>query len=354
MTGILIFALFISFVIAVVVTPLSIKAIKRFDLIDDPAKRHHPAAIHTKPVPRGGGLPIYIAILITTLLLIPIDRIFFSILISSFFVMFVGLLDDKYDLSPYLRFFTNLLFAAVVVFSGVTVPFITNPFGGILQFQGLHMVLFGFQINILLSSLLAIVWIVWVMNMLNWSKGVDGQMPGIAAISSIVIGIATLRFPHLDPTNLHTAEMSFIVAGAALGFLIYNFFPAKIFPGYSATILGFCIGILSVLSSVKLATALLVMGVPTVDALFTIGRRLYAKKSPFWHDKGHLHHLLLDLGMGPRGISLFYWIMSAVLGIIALNLSSRGKLFAIILVVVVVSGFIISLKYLLKKGKNEK
>lgn len=350
----LVFSLFVGFVISVILTPVSIRAIKRFNLIDDPTKRKHPAAIHKRPVPRGGGLPIYIAILISTLIIIPISRTFFAILIAGFFVMFIGLLDDKYDLSPYLRFFTNILLAAVVVFSGVTIPFITNPFGGIMHFQHLFIPLLGISLESILSQILAIIWIVWVMNMLNWSKGVDGQMPGIAAISAVIIGIASLRFAIPTVVTIHTSEMSFIVAGAALGFLLFNFAPAKIFPGYSATILGFTIGVLSILSSVKLATALLVMGVPTADALFTIGRRLYSKKSPFWHDKGHLHHLLLDLGIGPRGISLFYWMMSLILGLIALELSSRGKLFAIILVLVLVSGFIITLKYVLKKGKHER
>src|SRR5690606_24960268 len=115
-----------------------------------------------------------------------------------------------------------------------------------------------------------------------------------------------------------------------------NFYPAKIFPGYSATILGFALGVVSILSSVKLATALLVMGIPAADAIFTIARRLASKKSPFWHDKGHLHHLLLNLGMSQRTIALFYWGMSFILGLAALTLSSKGKIFAIILVIVLV------------------
>lgn len=350
----LLLALFLAFTVCVACVPLCIKAIKRFQLVDDPQKRKHPATIHRIPIPRGGGLPIYISMLVSTIVLIPINHTIFAILIAGFFVMFIGLLDDKYDLSPYLRFFTNILLASVVVASGVTIPYITNPFGGILDFQHITIPFLHINLALTIPHILAIVWIVWVMNMLNWSKGVDGQMPGIAAISAMVIGIASLRFPFLEPVNIQASMMAFIVAGSALGFLIFNFYPAKIFPGYSGTILGFTLGVLSILSGVKLATALLVMGVPTADALFTITRRLLAKKSPFWHDKGHLHHLLLDMGLGHRAISLFYWVMSGVLGLIALNLSSRGKLFAIILVIVVVSGFILSLKYIVKKGRDEK
>ena len=257
--------------------------------------------------------------------------------------MFVTcLLYDKFDISPYLRFAMNIATAVIAVYAGVSVPFITNPMGGILHFTVYHILLLGHLFH--LGDLLAVVWIVWVMNMLNWSKGVDGQMPGIAAISAFVIGIAAFRFVTVEELSLTTSLISFIVGGAALGFLFYNFYPAKIFPGYSATILGYFIGILSITSGVKLATAVLVMGVPSVDAAITIIRRILSKRSPFWHDRGHLHHLLLNYGMGHRSIAVFYWFMSLLLGFVALSASSRGKLFVIILVGVVVLGFVFMLR----------
>ena len=137
-----------------------------------------------------------------------------------------------------------------------------------------------------------------------------------------------------------------------LGVKSFIFYAAKIFPGYSATILGFMLGVVSIMSSVKLATAILVMGVPAADALFTITRRILSRKSPFWHDKGHLHHLLLAQGLSQRVIALFYWLMSLLLGFFALNLSSRGKLFAIILVVVFVGAFILTLKLFGKSAEE--
>lgn len=341
-----IYPFLISILISLIITPLVIKLAFKFKLVDDPKKHKHPAIIHKIPIARGGGIGIYISILLTSLIFLTVNAQFATILIAGFFVVLVGLLDDRYDLSPYVRFGSNILFASAVVATGIIIPFVTNPLGGLLSFQ-----LFQGN-NFFLPQILAVVWIVWIMNMLNWSKGVDGQMPGIAAISAIVIGVASLRFPVLGATNIFSAELSFIVAGAALGFLFYNFYPAKIFPGYSATILGFFIGILSILSGVKLATAVLVMGVPIVDAVFTILRRILSKRSPFWHDKGHLHHVLLDLGLGQKSIAVFYWIMSCALGFIALNLSSKGKLFAIILLIVLVSSGILSLKFILKK-QNE-
>lgn len=342
---------FVAFIVVIVSTPLAIILAKKYKLVDDPKTHHHPAIIHKKAIPRAGGLPIYLGIFLGVLCFIPLDQTFIAILVSGGLIVAIGLLDDRYDLSPYFRFIANIVCVAIVVFAGVHIPFVTNPLGGILSLSNLSYSFAGIQISI--SNILAVVWIVWIMNMLNWSKGVDGQMPGIAAISAIVIGIASLRFPVLTDTNLFVSQTAFIVAGAALGFLFYNFYPAKIFPGYSATILGFMIGILSIMSGVKLATAILVMGVPIADGLFTILRRVLSGHSPFWHDKGHLHHLLLNLGLSQRTIAFIYWGISLLLGFFALNLSSRNKLFAIILVMVLVGAVIATLKYLPQKEETE-
>src|SRR3989338_3034728 len=121
-------------------------------------------------------------------------------------------------------------------------------------------------------------------------------------------------------------DLAFIIAGSALGFLIYNFHPAKIFPGYGATSIYLLLSVVAMLSSAKLATAILVMGVPLADGVYTVFRRVISGRSPFWHDKKHLHHLLLSSGYSQRRIALFYWIISAILGALSLVLSSKGKL----------------------------
>lgn len=341
--------LIVALVITLIFTPIVIKLAKRTGLVDDPSKGKHPAKIHKKPIPRAGGLPIYIGIALATIALIPLTNTIITILLAGGLVVIVGLLDDKYDISPYARFASNIAAAAIVVLQGIQINFITNPLGGTVVFQELPL---G-PLAAWIPFVLAIIWIVWVMNMLNWSKGVDGQMPGIAAISAVIIGIASLRFDVITQENVIAAQLAFATAGAALGFLFFNMYPAKIFPGYSATILGFLLAILALSSSAKLATALLVMGIPTVDAIITVIRRLSAGKSPFWHDKGHLHHLLLDSGVPHQYIAPIYWVGSFVLGIIALTLSSRGKLFAIILVLVVTSGIIITLRHVLKQKNKE-
>lgn len=326
-----------SFILTVFAIPFVINIASKIKLVDDPKKHVHPAIIHKKPVPRGGGLAILFGVIIAAFIFLPPTGQVLSIIIGGILVVLVGTLDDKFDLSPYLRFATNIIVAAFPVFlGGIGIDFITSPAGGILNFETIPF----------LPQALAIAWIVWTMNMLNWSKGVDGQMPGIAAIAAITIGILSLRFSPITPDVLTTIKLSFITAGASLGFLLFNFYPAKIFPGYGATILGFLLAISSILGGTKLATAILVMGVPTVDGIFTIIRRIIARRSPFIGDRGHFHHMLLGIGFGQRRIALLYWMFSAILGAVALSLGSSQKFFAILVLIVLFGATLLWLSFL--------
>ncbi len=347
-----------AFLATVILTPLCIRLIKKAGLIDHPKLHIHPAIIHKKPTPRGGSISIFLGAAIAGLLVLPINNITLSIYLAAFIALVVGIVDDwlnakSKDVPPSLRFLANILTAVIVVASGVSIKFITNPFGGILYLDIIKIPLFILPYSILLSDLVSILWLVWVMNMLNWSKGIDGQMPGIVAISAIIIGILSLRFIPSGDLAYIDVKLSFIIAGASLAFLIYNFYPAKIFPGYGATSLYLLLGVVSILSGAKLATAILVMGIPTVDALFTIGRRIYQRHHPFKGDKKHLHHILLQFGFSQRQIALFYWIISVILGIVSLTLQSANKLFAIIMLIVITIGALFYL-HLIAKNETEK
>jgi UDP-GlcNAc:undecaprenyl-phosphate GlcNAc-1-phosphate transferase len=197
------------------------------------------------------------------------------------------------------------------------------------------------------------IWIAWVMNMVNWSKGVDGQMPGIVIIAAVILALVSLKFLPADPRQLVVAKIALIVAGATFGFLIYNFYPAKIFPGYGATILGFFLATLAILASGKLATAILVLAVPFADGVVTIFRRVWLGKSPFKGDRAHLHHLLLNYGFSQKLVALFYWTFCAILGTISLFLKSIEKLFIGVAVGITIAGAVLWLNYLqLGKKKN--
>lgn len=322
----------ISFMLTVITIPPTIKLAKKFKLVDNPKIRPHPAHTQQRTVPRAGGLPVFISILVTSLFFIPLGNILLGILVSLAILLFIGLSDDRYhNLSPYLRLLGQFLASWVLVLSGVTINFITNPLGGILN------------INIIpyLPEILSLVWIVWVMNMINWSKGVDGQMPGIVSVASFILGLLSLKLGLDD-----VAKLSFITAASSVGLLIFNWHPAKIFPGFSgSTILGFMIAVLAILSGAKLATALLVLLIPATDFAYTFFRRILQGKSPVWGDRGHLHHKLLDGGFSHQQIALFYILGSVILGAAALKLSSQGKLYAASLVGLCILGIILWLNF---------
>lgn len=344
-------SLLISFLLTIILTPLVINLMKHYRILDDPQTHKHPAIIHKKPIPRGGGVALFFGVFLTSIFFLPFDHTTIGIFFAAFICLLTGLYDDILnakgkDLSPYIRFGVNIVSAVIVVASGVSIDFITNPLGGILNLDQILL------LGIALSDIIAVVWIVWVLNMLNWSKGVDGQMPGIVGISAVIIGILSLRTSGLEFAFLD-AKLSFIIAGTAFGFLIYNFYPAKIFPGYGATAIYLLLAVVSILSSAKLATAFLVMGVPIVDALFTIIRRIASGKSPFWHDRKHLHHILLRLGLTQRQIALFYWAISAILGTISLTLESRSKLFAMMMFIAIAGGALLFLHFLMRNSHDE-
>jgi UDP-GlcNAc:undecaprenyl-phosphate GlcNAc-1-phosphate transferase len=184
------------------------------------------------------------------------------------------------------------------------------------------------------------------MNIVNWSKGVDGQMPGFVGIAALFIGFLSYRFID-DPTQFNAANLSFIVSGAFLGYLFWNWYPQKSMPGYGGgSLAGYFLSVLAILSGAKVATTLMVLAIPTADAVFTIGRRLLAGKSPIWGDRGHLHHKLLDvLGWGRRRIALFYWLSSLLLGVLSLYLNSIGKLITMVITFGLVFGFLIWAKH---------
>lgn len=342
----------LSFIITVAVTPLCVKLLKKFKIVDDPGVRKHPGVIHKKPVPRGGGIPLLIGVIVAGLFLLPVTGITILIMLASVIALIVGVVDDAYnarakDLHPYIRLIFNIICAFIVIAAGVSIDFITNPFGGIIHFDAIRLSLLP-DVNISLAQIITVIWIVWVMNMLNWSKGVDGQMPGIVGISAIIIGLLGLRSFSIEPVVLIETKLSFMIAGSAFGFLLFNFYPAKIFPGYGATSLYLLLAVVSILSSAKLATALLVMGVPAIDGIFTITRRMFTGRSPFLHDKKHLHHLLLTLGFSQRDIAVAYWVFSGFLGILALTLDSKSKLFALLLLIIIVSGSLLFLHFIVR------
>jgi len=338
------FAFLTSFFFSLILTIPTIYLAKKLNLVTDKRKRKHPAHVHKGIIPRAGGLPIFFAILISILIFIGINKVIVGIIIGSFLIVLVGVLDDYFDLSPYLRFLLNIIIAALVIGFGLGIPYISNPLGGVINLENPKLIInfFGLKKIWILADLLGILWLVWLMNMVNWSKGVDGQLPGFVAITAFFLGLLSQRFIAHDINVNSVLILSFIVSGAFLGFLPWNFYPQKIMPGYSGGALaGLMLGILSILSFGKVGTAILILSVPMIDAIYTIIRRVYQKKSPFRADWGHFHHRLLEIGWGKRRIAIFYWLISFILGIASLFLKGIEKLIAFLSFFIVLIIFIL-------------
>ncbi|MDD3532304.1 MAG: MraY family glycosyltransferase [Candidatus Shapirobacteria bacterium] len=322
--------------------------------IDDPKKHHHPKVVHQYPVPRGGGLPIFLAVFLTSLFFLVPDKHWWGIFFGALITLVVGLFDDKFNLNPYLRLFSNCLAALCVVGVGIGIAFVTNPFNGLVRLDQ-PQIIFDFLGQTrsiwVLSGLFGLLWIIWNMNIVGWSSGVDGQLPAFVFVAALVMAILGLRFS-VDITQWPVVVLSAAVSGAYFGFLPWNFYPQKIMPGYSGkSLAGFFLGVLAILSGAKIATAILVLGVPTMDALIAILRRISKGQSPVWGDRGHLHHKFLDLGFSKRTIALFYFFSSLLLGLVALSMTSQQKFYAIVMVFVTLLAFSVWFKLFFEKRK---
>ncbi len=334
----------VALIVSLAITYLTIMAYRALGLTDKSTKVQHPKHIHTRPVPRGGGIPILLAMFFATLLFGKINLQIAGIFLGAGIITLTGILDDMFDLSPYLRLVLGGLSALCVVVTHTLISYVSNPLGvGVIHFDAYWV-----------TSVLTILWIVWGMNFVNMgAKGLDGQLPGVTLIAAIVMGALSLRFVS-DPTAWPSAYLSFALAGAYGGLLVFNVYPQKIMPGWGGGALaGYFLAVLSIMSGAKVATALIVLGVPLMDVIYVIAQRLAAGKSPVWGDTNHLHHRLLKLGWSKRQVAGFYWLITAILGGIALQLNSQMKIYTILLIAVAVGGVLLWINLFLSSNQSE-
>jgi len=345
----------IAMLVTLSVTPFIINLAKKLKLVDNPRIRYHPAHTHTGIIPRAGGLAILTGFVISVICFIPLTKLYIGMILAATILVIVGLFDDRRDVNPYIRLATNALAALIMVGAGAGIPYITNPVsGGIIHLDTLRITFsfFGTHSILVWADILAFVWILWTMNIVGWSAGVDGQMPGFVAIAALTLGCLSLRFTLKDPSQEPITILAFCICGTFTGFIPWNFYPQKIMPGYGGkTLAGFLLAILGILSYGKLGTALLVLGIPTIDAVYTLIRRIGTKKSPVAADRGHLHHRFMELGWGKRRIALFYWGVSAILGVIALTVTSRQKVFTLLVLAAAVGAFLIWVQFFTQFSK---
>ncbi len=333
-TLLLVISWFLAFVVATAAGPVVIGLYRKLGWIEDPAKQNLDKTTHDRPVPRGGGLVVAAGIAAVFVAFIPITPRIAGVLLGAAILLISGTLDDRFDINPYVRYVLNLIAAGIVILSGVGISFVTNPFApGVINLDTWQtsFLLFGNTYTISwIADAFALVWIVWNMNAVNWAKGLDGQLPGFVSIAALFIAFLSLRF-EADTTQGIVTLIALGVSGAYAGLLVWNFYPQKMMPGYAGgSLAGYFLAILAILSGAKIATVLLLLALPTTDAIYTVGRRLAAGRSPFWGDRGHLHHRMLDAGIGKRTISIFYMATTAIFGLLALQLTSTSKLYALV------------------------
>jgi len=166
--------------------------------VDNPKTRYHPAHTHKGIIPRAGGLALLIGLVIAVALYIPMTKLYTGMLIASILLVIVGLLDDYNDVNPYIRLTTNAIAALIMVGAGAGIPYITNPLtGGVIHLDTLRVTFsfFGTHSILVWSDLLAFIWILWTMNIVGWSAGVDGQMPGFVTIAALTLGLLSCGLP---------------------------------------------------------------------------------------------------------------------------------------------------------------
>ncbi|AVR01182.1 undecaprenyl-phosphate alpha-N-acetylglucosaminyl 1-phosphate transferase [Oceanobacillus iheyensis] len=297
---------FISTLLSLIITPIVIKYAKKLNATDKPNHRK----VHTDPVPTLGGLAIYMSFLIGLVILQPISEYHLSIVVGASLMVGLGFLDDIFDLSAKLKFIVQIAAACIVVFwGGLQVEFINLPFGGQIEFG-------------ILSTIITIFWIVGITNAINFIDGLDGLAAGVSSIALFTITVMAVMMGHL-----YVATVALVLFFSVLGFLRYNFFPAKIFMGDTgALFLGFMISVLALLgfknvTIVSFIIPIFILGVPISDTLIAMVRRYINKQPMSSPDSSHLHHSLVKFGMTHKQTVLFIYALSAMFSLAAILFS---------------------------------
>ncbi|MBQ8887111.1 MAG: undecaprenyl/decaprenyl-phosphate alpha-N-acetylglucosaminyl 1-phosphate transferase [Candidatus Gastranaerophilales bacterium] len=322
----------IAFILGLFIVPLIISFSEKKGLVDVPDERK----IHSHPIPRLGGVSIWVCTVLSFLALIilsyyPHRSLLSGLLVGSSLMFLLGLVDDIYCLAAKFKFVIQLTIASIVYFLGVKITTLFIPFIGMVD------------VHPILSYLGTVAWIVGISNAVNFIDGVDGLAGSVITISSVTLGLISIA---LAPSDVVSPLVAFILAGSMLGFLTYNFHPAKIFMGDSGALFaGFLLATLSVMYQMKsnditMYVPLLVLAVPILDITFSSVRRILKGTSPFVADAEHIHHKLLKLGLSQNKAVLILVVFSIIMGAIATYIAASDTtkyfIYAVIISVVMI------------------
>lgn len=313
--------------VAAATTPLAKWLAKKLGAVDVPRDGRR---MHDHPIPRMGGLAIILGFLTAVLLFLDIDREVRGILIGAGIIAILGMFDDIYDLHAGLKFLVQIGAAIVVTLHGCRIEHIS-----------------GWQLPLWLSYPVSVLWIVALTNAVNFIDGLDGLAAGVCAIcASSMLIVALLAMP--DGSAGESAILLAAVAGACIGFIPYNFNPAKIFMGDTgSTFLGFVLssvsiyGLFKTYAAISFAAPFLVLGLPIFDVCYAVIRRVSHGVSPMHADRSHMHHKLIDLGFSQKQAVAICYLISAMLGLAAVVLTGNGFVQALVfLAALLLAGFV--------------
>jgi len=337
-------ALFVALVISCAVTPIVKQFATKIGAIDVPGEARR---THDHPIPRMGGLAIFLGFILSVVLFVKIDTQIRGILLGSVVIVVTGAIDDIISLKAWVKFIVQVAAAGIAVLHGLRIEVFTNP----VQVGAGYFNLGAFSVPV------TILWLVAITNSVNLIDGLDGLACGISAISGVMMLIISLLVAQSNVAALLAA-----LAGACIGFMPYNMNPAKIFMGDTgALLLGYVLATVSVVGMFKTYALIsflipfLVLAVPFFDTAFAFIRRILKGQNPMKADRGHFHHRLIDMGLNQKQAVAILYCVSAILGLTAVIIASSGRLKVLIFVIAVLAAVAIAVfAQKAVNGKNKK
>ena len=333
-------AIIVALIISLGATPIVKTFAHRVGAIDIPNDARR---VHKHPIPRLGGLAIFIGFLLSVVFFAEIDRQVQGILLGAVLMVVIGVIDDIVPVHALLKFFVQIAAALIAVHHGVQIYMFSNPN----VFSDVAYVSLG-----IMTIPVTVLWIVAITNAVNLIDGLDGLAVGVSAISSVVVLTIALMV-----ADLNVAVIMAALVGACLGFMPHNFNPAKIFMGDTgALLLGYVLATVSIIglfkfyAVVSFAVPFLVLALPLFDTAFAFIRRLVKGQNPMSPDRGHFHHRLIDMGLSQKQAVAILYAISGLLGLSAVVITTSGEIRAGILIIsVLLAAFVV---YYIYKGKN--
>lgn len=308
-------ALGVAFIVSFLASPVVKHFAYKVGAVDVPKDNRR---MHKKPIPRLGGLAIFFGFMFSILLFLKINAQFRSILLGAAIIVVLGVVDDITPLPAKLKFVVQIVAALIPAMNGVVIRVLSNP----------NLLSENAYWNMgMLSIPVTVLWIVAITNAVNLIDGLDGLAIGVSAISATTVLIIALMV-----SEMQVAIAMAALVGACIGFMPYNINPAKMFMGDTgATFLGYILATMSIqglfkfYAVISFAVPFLILGLPIFDTSFAFIRRIAHGQSPMQADRGHIHHRLIDMGLSQKQAVATLYVISAILGLSAVVLTTRGE-----------------------------